>query len=47
MIQYELSRPVLIQSGANDFFELNIFASEEMVSKFYSIVEEVESATNN
>jgi HD-like signal output (HDOD) protein len=47
LIQYELSRPVLIQSGANDFFELNIFASEEMVSKFYSIVEEVESATNN
>lgn len=47
LIQYELSRPVFIQSGANDFFEFKIFASDEVIAKFYSIIEEVESATDH
>ena len=46
LIQYELSRPVMIQSGANDFFEFTLFADDELISKFYMIIEEVEGATN-
>jgi HD-like signal output (HDOD) protein len=46
LIEYELSRPIIIQSGANDFFDFTFFADEDLIAKFYTIVEEVESATN-
>ncbi|NLC28223.1 MAG: HDOD domain-containing protein [Campylobacteraceae bacterium] len=46
LIQYELSRPALIKSGANDFFEFVFYADEEILDRFYEIISKVEDETN-
>jgi HD-like signal output (HDOD) protein len=47
LIQYELSRPELVQSGVNDFFELTIFANDDLIADFYSLIKEDKDATSN
>ncbi|MDY0238150.1 MAG: HDOD domain-containing protein [Campylobacterales bacterium] len=47
LIQYELSRPNLMQSGANDLFEFDSFANEELIENFYKIIEKAESEANS
>lgn len=42
LINYEVSRPIFIESGINDLFKVDANFSEEMVVNFYKIMEEVQ-----
>lgn len=42
LINYEISRPIFIESGINDLFQVNTDFSEEIIMDFYKIMEELE-----
>ncbi|MBE0496039.1 MAG: HDOD domain-containing protein [Campylobacterales bacterium] len=43
LLQYELSRDVFMRCGINNFFELEIDASEEQIDHFYACVSKFEA----
>lgn len=42
LINYEMSRPICMESGINGLFELNYIYPEEIVADFYNIISEDE-----
>lgn len=43
LLQYELSRPLFVQSGLNDFFELEANASPEQIERFFDRISKIEA----